>query len=76
MDDIGAPRLKRAWVAWPGQGLVPPGLIWHLGPILLTSSSLGASHGKILTSEKFQVNLSTGRFLKQKQYTKQGFPVL
>jgi hypothetical protein len=32
------------------------------GPISLTSSSLGASRGKILTPKKSQVNLSSGRF--------------
>jgi hypothetical protein len=40
MDSIGGPRLKRAWVAWPGQGPTPLGLIWPLGLILLTSWSL------------------------------------
>jgi hypothetical protein len=53
-------------VARPSQGLAPPGLVWHLGPISLTSSSLGASQGKILMPKKSQVNLSTGRFLKHK----------
>jgi hypothetical protein len=37
-----------------------------MGPILFTSSSLGASHGKILMPKKSQVNLSSGRFLKHK----------
>jgi hypothetical protein len=53
-----------------------PMLIWPLGPISLTSFALDGSHDKILTPEKSQVNLSLGRFLKHKKYTKQGFPVL
>jgi hypothetical protein len=67
MDDIGAPRPKQAWVAWPGHGPMPPMLVWPLGPISLTSSSLGGSRDKILTPEKSQVKLSSGRFLKHKQ---------
>jgi hypothetical protein len=66
MDSSGASRPKQAWVAWPGQGPVPPVLGWCLDFVLLTSSPLGASCGKILTPEKSQVNLSPRRSLKRK----------
>jgi hypothetical protein len=66
MDGIRAPWPKRAWVAWPGQGPVAPVLVWPLGPISLNSSSPDGSRDKILTPKKFQVNLSSGRFLKRK----------
>jgi hypothetical protein len=66
MDGIGAPRPKQAWVARPGQGLMPPMLVWPMGPILLTSSSRDGSHDKILTLKKSHLNLSSGRFLKCK----------
>jgi hypothetical protein len=49
-----------------GQGPAPPILVWPLGLVSLTSSPLVASHGKILTPEKSQVNLSPGRSLKRK----------
>jgi hypothetical protein len=52
MDGSGGSRPKRAWVAWPGQGPGPPVLVWPLGLISLTSSSPGASRGKMLTPEK------------------------
>jgi hypothetical protein len=72
MGSSGGPRLKRAWVARPGQWTMPPGLVWPLGLILLTSSPpLGASRGKILMPEKSQVNLSLGRSLKR-QNTQNG----
>jgi hypothetical protein len=64
MDGSGSSRPKRAWVA--RQGPVPHVLIWPLGLISLTSSPPGASRGKILTPEKYQVNLSLGRSLKRK----------
>jgi hypothetical protein len=66
MDGIGGSRPKQVWVAWPGQGPAPPGLVWLLGPISLTSSSPVASRGKMLMPKKSQVNLSSGRFLKCK----------
>jgi hypothetical protein len=66
MDGIGAPRPKWAWVARLGQGPTPPMLVWPLRPISLTYSSLGAYHDKILIPKKFQVNLSSRRFLKRK----------
>jgi hypothetical protein len=53
MDVIGGPRLKRAWVARPGLGPTPPGLVWPLGLVPLTSSPPGASRGKILMPKKF-----------------------
>jgi hypothetical protein len=62
MDDIRAPRPKRAWVARPGQGSVPHVLVWPMGPISLTSSSLCGSRDKMLKPKKSQVNLSSGRF--------------
>jgi hypothetical protein len=40
-------------------------LVSPLGPISLTSSSLGGSRDEILTPGKSQVNLSPGRFLKR-----------
>jgi hypothetical protein len=52
MDVIGGLRLKRAWVAWPGKGLVPPSLVCPLGLVSLTSCAPGASCGKILTPKK------------------------
>jgi hypothetical protein len=66
MDDIGALRLKRDWVARPGLGPMPPGLVWPSWPTLLTSCTREGSCDKILTPEKSQVNLSLGRFLKYK----------
>jgi hypothetical protein len=47
-------------------GAAPPCLVWPLGLISWTSCAIGASHGKILTPEKSQINLSLGRFLKHK----------
>jgi hypothetical protein len=76
MDGSGGSSPKHAWVAWPGRAPMPPMLVWPLGLVSLTSSPPGASRGKILTPEKSQVNLSPGRSLKHKNYTKQGFPVL
>jgi hypothetical protein len=56
MDVIGAPRPKRAWVARPGQGPMPPVLVRPLGPISLTSFAPDGSRDKILAPEKSQVN--------------------
>jgi hypothetical protein len=61
MDGSGGSRPKRVWVAWPGQGPMPPVLVWPLSLILLTSSPPGASRGKILMPKKSQVNLSPGK---------------
>jgi hypothetical protein len=66
MDIIRGPRLKRAWVARRGLGPAPPVIKWASWPPSLTSCAPGASRGKILTSEKSQVNLSPGKFLKRK----------
>jgi hypothetical protein len=74
MDDSGGSRPKRGWVAWPGWGTTPPVPIWPPGLVSLTSSPPGSYHGKILTPEKSQVNLSPGRSMKRN--AKQGFPVL
>jgi hypothetical protein len=52
MDNIGALRLKRAWVARPGLGPMPPGLIWPSWPTSLTSCAPEGSCDKILTPEK------------------------
>jgi hypothetical protein len=46
MDEIGGSRPKRVWVAWPGQGPAPPGLVWPLGLNSLTTCAPGASRGK------------------------------
>jgi hypothetical protein len=64
MDGIGASRLKLDMVARLGPGLAPPMLKWTLWPPSLTSCSPKGSCDKILTPEKSQVNLSSGRFLK------------
>jgi hypothetical protein len=66
MNGIRAPSPKQAWVARPVQGPMPPVLVWPLGSILLTSSSLDGSRDKLLTPKISQVNLSLGRFLKHK----------
>jgi hypothetical protein len=63
--NIGGSRAKRAWVARSGLVTVPPVLFWASWPTSLTSSSLGASHDKILTPKKSQVNLSSERSLKR-----------
>jgi hypothetical protein len=55
-------------------GYPKPGLVRPLGPISLTSSSLGGSRDKILTPRKSLVNLSSGRFLKRKNTQNRGFP--
>jgi hypothetical protein len=47
-----------------------PRHLFSFGPPSLTSCALGASHGKILMPKIFQVNLSSGRFLKYKKFTK------
>jgi hypothetical protein len=49
--------------AW---GTMLPVLVWPLGLASLTYSPRGASHDRILTLQKSQVNLSSGRFLKLK----------
>jgi hypothetical protein len=59
MDGSGGSSPKQASVARPSKGPMPPGLV------SLTSSPLGASHGKILTPKESQVNLSPGRSLKR-----------
>jgi hypothetical protein len=46
IDDVGGSRMKRAWVARPGQGPAPPGFVWSLGLVSLTSSPLGDSRDK------------------------------
>jgi hypothetical protein len=61
MDDIGGPRLKRAWVARPGLGPAPPVLKWASWPPLLTSCAPGASRGKILTPEKIPGQFESGK---------------
>jgi hypothetical protein len=66
MDGSGGLKTKQDRVVRPGQGSMPPVLIWPLGLVSLTSSPLGASCGKILTLQKSWVNLSPGRFLKHK----------
>jgi hypothetical protein len=66
IDGVRGSRPKRAWVAWPGRGPMPPVLVWPMGLVSLTSSPPGASRDKILTLQKSQVNLSWGRFLKLK----------
>jgi hypothetical protein len=52
MDDIGASRLKQAWVARPGLGPVPPMLKWSPWPPSLTSCAPKGSLDKILMPEK------------------------
>jgi hypothetical protein len=66
MDSNKGPRPKLDRVARPGQGPVPPVLVWPLGLVSLTSSPPAASRGKILTLEKFLVNLCPRRSLKRK----------
>jgi hypothetical protein len=62
MDGIRGSTLKRAWVAWPGLVAAPHVLFWASWPTSLTYCALEGSRDKILTPEKFQVNLSSGRF--------------
>jgi hypothetical protein len=52
MDDMGGPRLKRAWVAWLRPGPAPPGLVWPSWPPSLTSCTPDGSRKKILTPKK------------------------
>jgi hypothetical protein len=49
-------------VDWPEA--VPTVLVWASWPTSLTSCAPEGSHDKILTLEKSQVKLSSGRFLK------------
>jgi hypothetical protein len=65
IDSVGGSRPERHSVAWPGKGPVQPLLVQPQGLVSLTSS-LGASHDKILTLQKSQVNLSPERSLKLK----------
>jgi hypothetical protein len=63
-DGIRDTTAKRDRVAWPGQGDAPPVLFWASWPPSLTSCASNAFRDKMLTLEKSQVNLSSGRSLK------------
>jgi hypothetical protein len=51
-DDIGATRLKQAWVAQPDQGPVAPGIVLASLAHSCASSSQIASYAKIFMLEK------------------------
>jgi hypothetical protein len=73
IDGVGGSRPKRAWVEQPGQGPAPTVLVWLLGLFSLTSSSPGASRGKILTPKKISGQFESGKVPKTLKYTKQVF---
>jgi hypothetical protein len=77
-DEDGQHRRSEAQTSMGGAtwlGVAPPVLKWASWPSSLTSCAPGASRGKILTTEKSQVNLSLGRSLKRKN-TQNRFSVL